>query len=420
MNAPLTEQRLDALRQYKKLEEKGAVRRPEVRSGDANNHIHTIYSFSPYSPASAAFHAYSAGLETMGIMDHDSLSGAKEFLQACEILGTAATVGFEFRAHFSLPGKSGQRINNPDQSDHAYVAVHGVPHQSIDSLNSFLEKYRAARNVRNRAMTARINERFERYNLSLDFDRDVLPLSMSHEGGSVTERHLMLALGKALTKLLGSGRAVAAFLTDELKLDVSKRSLDSLADENNKFYEYDLLGILKSDTRFFYIPATDESCDVSELVAAAKRAGAIPAYPYLGDVAASVTGDKRAQKFEDDILEEVIEYISGLGFNAVAYMPTRNTAEQLRRLRALCAQKGFFEISGEDINSPRQKFVCEALSNPEFSNLIQSTWALIGHELAATKDIDDGMFTQKTAAKLPELERRIKHFAKLGRELSGR
>lgn len=80
----------------------------------------------------------------------------------------------------------------------------------------------------------------------------------------------------------------------------------------------------------------------------------------------------------------------------------------------LCEANGLFQISGEDINSPRQKFVCEALSRAEFQHLITSTWALIGHELAATRCLEDGMFSQKTAAKYPNLSERVKSFAKIG------
>ena len=40
--------------------------------------------------------------------------------------------------------------------------------------------------------------------------------------------------------------------------------------------------------------------------------GAIPAYAYLGDVGDSVTGDKKAQKFEDDFLPELIKEIKNI------------------------------------------------------------------------------------------------------------
>jgi hypothetical protein len=39
-----------------------------------------------------------------------------------------------------------------------------------------------------------------------------------------------------------------------------------------------------------------------------------------------------------------------------------------------------FQISGEDINSPRQIFVIKAMENPMFQNLIDATWKLIEHE----------------------------------------
>ena len=72
--------------------------------------------------------------------------------------------------------------------------------------------------------------------------------------------------------------------------------------------------------------------------------------------------------------------IKSCGIRAVTYMPTRNTPEQLARLRRLCDENGLFQVSGEDINSPRQSFVIKAMENPMFSNLIDATWKLIGHE----------------------------------------
>ena len=79
-------------------------------------------------------------------------------------------------------------------------------------------------------------------------------------------------------------------------------------------------------------------------------------------------------------LDDVIACIKSCGIRAVTYMPTRNTPEQLARLRRLCDENGLFQVSGEDINSPRQSFVIKAMENPLFSNLIDATWKLIEHE----------------------------------------
>ena len=128
-----------------------------------------------------------------------------------------------------------------------------------------------------------------------------------------------------------------------------------------------------------WTPATSAP-HIRDVAALCERIDALACYAYLGDVTASVTGDKKAQKFEDDYLDEVIACIKDCGIRAVTYMPTRNTPEQLERIRRLCDENGLTQVSGEDINSPRQSFVIRAMENPLFSNLIDSTWKLIGHE----------------------------------------
>ena len=70
LNAETREERLDALREIKARTDAGELPAPE-RTGYVNNHIHTIYSFSPYSPTMAIYRAWQSGLCTAGIMDHD-------------------------------------------------------------------------------------------------------------------------------------------------------------------------------------------------------------------------------------------------------------------------------------------------------------------------------------------------------------
>ena len=76
-----------------------------------------------------------------------------------------------------------------------------------------------------------------------------------------------------------------------------------------------------------------------------------------------------------------------------------------------------FEISGEDVNSPRQKFECVALADPKYSHLIESTWALIGHESVVNeKGVEYGMFSDKTKKEIPDLNERIKVYSEIGRK----
>lgn len=347
---------------------------PPKKDGSVNNHIHTTFSFSPYSPTKALYMAYKNGLSTAGIIDHDSVGGCREFIEAGKIVGLPTTIGAECRGNFENTPLCGRRINNPDQDSIAYVTIHAIPHRYIDTVADFFRPYTKKRNERNRKMVDRINELLS---AGLDFERDVVPLSEYHSGGSITERHILFALAK---KLMAQTDDIVKLLKD-LGVTVSQKAEGYLRDKTNPFAEYDLLGVLKSDLiSRIYINATDECPDIREIIALAKDINAISAYAYLGDVSDSVTGDKKAQNFEDSYLPELFEVIHDLGFNAVTYMPSRNTEQQLVRLKEYCAKYGFMEISGEDINSPRQSFVCEALKNPIFENLIDSTWELIKHE----------------------------------------
>ena len=388
--------------------------KPEVRENDANNHIHTIYSFSPYSPTKAAYMAYSSGLNSAGIMDHDSLSGVKEFKKACKILNIGSTSGVEVRAKFN---KGFGRINHPDQKECLYMAAHGVAERYVDDFNSYLQKFRQERNARNAKMCELITKKFSKFGIVLDFNKDVYPLSQAKDGGSITERHLLYALAVKLSERFGRTPELINFLKNDLELGVSPKIEAYLLDNENQHFLYDLLGVLKADTKFFYIDADNEMPEVDDFIKTAESFGAIPAYAYLGDVGNSVTGDKKAQKFEDDYLEDLMIELKKAGFKAIAYMPTRNTKEQLLRVQALSRKYGFFEISGEDVNSPRQKFTCEALADPNYSHLIESTWALIGHEyIVNEKGIEEGMFSSKTIKEIPDLQERIKKYAEIGRK----
>ncbi|NMA95012.1 MAG: PHP domain-containing protein [Clostridiales bacterium] len=416
LNNPDVSVRLDSLKMLWNSIEEGKIDRP-IKGQDVNNHIHTTYSFSPYSPTKAIWMAYNAGLTTAGIMDHDSIAGAKEFIEAGRILGIATTIGVECRVDFSNTALKGRRINNPDQRSNVYMAIHGIPHTKIDEVREFFKPITKERNIRNMKMVDSINKLLSPYNIAISFEQDVVPLSNLAEGGSITERHILFALAEKVIEKYGRGEKLLNFFTDELKLSIESRIGKYLSDIDNPHYTYDLLGLLKSDLiEHIYIDATDECPDVNDVIKFAKDIGAISAYAYLGDVGESVTGDKKAQKFEDDYIELLFETIKNLGFNAVTYMPSRNTREQLLRVKSLCREHKLLEISGEDINSPRQSFICEALREPEFHNLIESTWALIAHEIMATEDINKGLFSSQTIREYPDINDRVNRYSQIGRD----
>ena len=144
LNDPEKEVRLKSLRQLMDAVHAKKINAPVSRD-EVNNHIHTTYSFSPYSPAKAIWESYQAGLQSAGIMDHDSICGAYEFLEAGACVGIATTIGIECRADFSRTPLNGRRINNPDQKSNAYIALHGIPHNFIPAFRDYFKPLISAR-----------------------------------------------------------------------------------------------------------------------------------------------------------------------------------------------------------------------------------------------------------------------------------
>ena len=98
---------LKSLNEGSKDERLSALTRAVARAGFppvdprmVNNHVHTTYSFSPYSPTAAVYAARAEGLATCGIVDHDSMGGAREFIEAGKIVGIPTTIGVEARVSF--------------------------------------------------------------------------------------------------------------------------------------------------------------------------------------------------------------------------------------------------------------------------------------------------------------------------------
>lgn len=393
------------------------------KTEEVNNHVHTIYSFSPYSPSMAAYLAWKAGLRAVGIMDHDSVTGCKELIEACKIIGIASTVGFELRVNFSGTIVEGRKLNNPDSKNIGYIAIHGIPESKLPEAKKFLNPIQITRNKRNKKILAKLNSLIKDYGIEkIDFREEVYNISQAKEGGSITERHILYAFAKKIIQKVGKGEKLILFLKDNLGIELSAKIENLLLDENNQFYLYDLLGILKSSflDKIFIQPDYEECISVYEAVRFSNSINTIPAYAYLGDVTDSPTGDKRAEKFEDDFLEELIPELKKIGFKAITYMPPRNTLKQLLRLQRLCEKYEFMEISGVDINSPKQSFNYPIILRPEFAHLIEATWALIAHEKLVNYDEKYALFNNRNPLKGRSLKERIVTYSEIGRRIDSR
>jgi hypothetical protein len=388
---------------------------------EINNHVHSTYSFSPYAPAEIPAKAQEAGLGTVGIMDHDSVSGCAEFLDAAKAIGIAATAGCEVRVNMDGTSVEGRKTNNPDEPNISYIAFHGIPRSQFDAVAEFLKPAHETRIARDRKEVEKLNAVLESRGAPiLDFNADVLAISQAANGGSVTERHILYALSLKLINAFGKGERLIGFVEERMGIPIPGKLKELLLDLDNPHYAYDLLGVFKASlVPLFFLPSSHEECmNVRDAVEFANSIGAIPAYAYLGDVGESPTGDKKAEKFEDEFLDELVPELKAIGFKAITYMPPRNTREQLKRLQKLCKENELMEISGVDINSSRQSFNCPILLEPDFVHLADAAYALIAHEKLADKVPTLGIFHPENPQNFQTLEERIAFYADIGNRMN--
>lgn len=270
---------------------------PLPRTGESNNHVHTIYSFSPYTPAMAALRCRIAGLEAAGSVDHDSIAAAGEMRAACAVLGLGSVTGCELRVSFKDGPHAGRKINNPDSPGLAYMTIQGLPAGGSARLEAFLAPIRARRRRRTEDMCGAASDILAAAGLPrIDFDTEVAGRSKAAEGGGITERHLLAAVSHRLIESYGSGQSLIEGLERALGVEAPARTAALLAKPDNPHLLYDLLGLLKSGflDRIFIQPDGIECPPAREVVALALAVGAVPAYAYLGDVGESPTGDKKA------------------------------------------------------------------------------------------------------------------------------
>lgn len=418
INSPDKDTRLEAASRLGEAVRDGSLGRRRLE--EVNNHVHTTFSYSPYEPSAAALAAWEAGLGIVGSIDHDSIGAAKEMLDAGARIGIASTVGFEVRCGFQDTPFASRKINNPDSAGIVYMCVHGVPRNAIGEVEKFLDPIRRIRNERNRAQVEALNGLIRDSGLeAMDFDKDIFPLSRWEFGGSITERHILHAFAQKILDHVPSGEQVVSFLEEDLKLPVKGKIRSFLLDPDNPHYIYDLLGILKGNylPRFFIQPSREETVDVGKVVAFARSIGAIPAYAYLGDIEESVTGDKKAERFEDAFLDELVAFLAEIGFPAITYMPPRNTKAQMDRLQKLCKRYGLMEISGVDINSSRQSFNCPEMLQPGCVHLVDSAWALVAHEKLTDYDRSWDLFHPDNPLSSRTLDERLSLYSGLGRKM---
>ncbi|MFA5147057.1 MAG: PfkB family carbohydrate kinase [Candidatus Omnitrophota bacterium] len=387
----------------------GMIRRGEIicapETEENNVHVHSKFSFSPYYPEAIAYWAKRGGLRNVGIIDHDTTDGIPSFLAAAGLLGQQVTSGFEMRV--SMPERFAKHvINAPGIANMAYFLCHALPDGRHPAILEMLEKVRASKERRNRAMIEKVNKRMGAAGLDVmvPYEEDVSALA---ENGNCTDRHLMMGLAIVINDRYGRGEA-----RKNAYEAVLGRKLSAGEEENidNEESDMEILrgGLLKpgSPVSCFIAPDPEECPSMEYVVDSIIAAGGVPVYPYLGD-------SKRNGTDEENILRELFPYLKSIGVLGIAIMPHRNTDEEIKGVVALAEEFGLKVFSGVDINKDTMPFIEERARVAQYPQFRQGGDFLVGHEFMERR-FGFGYYNENAIRTIPDDRERFGFFASVG------
>jgi hypothetical protein len=386
---------------------------PAVPATDwVNMHLHTFFSYNGegWSPTRIAWEAGARGLYSIAICDFDVLQGLEELLEASDLLGLRAAVGFESRVYFREYGT--QEINSPGEPGVFYFMGMGFVRQPTPGsraaavLADMLERSHA----RNRAMIQRINAALG--DVTLDYEADALPLTPDR---NATERHVVCAYHeKALREFRGCQDTAAAFWAARLGLDL-KAACDTIRD-TNRFTDTLRSKLMKKGGPGYRQPDADTFPPLDTVIGMVRECRAIPMSTWLDGTSAG-EGDPAAQ----------LECLMAKGVEAANIIPDRNwnlkdPAEKARKIAELdryvaAAQALELPINvGTELNKPGQRFVDDfaaAPMKPHHGVFLKGAQTMVGH-MRLLRWADLSYIDAAAAGEFPSRGARNAFFAAVG------
>lgn len=412
--------RMEAVRGLKEMVDNGTLPKP-VEVDDAFQHCHSTYSHSPGNTAAyIAWKGYVLGLQVTGIVDHDTVLGFKEFRDAAAILGLRNPAsGYEQRVTAKGTPFEFMTTNSPGNKGETYVAFHGV---SRDRHAIQEERVVPAKIKRFEKTAEFINGLRVIPGKQLNYKEHIEPLT---EAGNPTEKHVSEALARLIYESFAS--------------DIQKGGWDGVvscanalisACSKNAGIEKDLsiksekdMAEVRDLTKFTFLirnrvvtiakqipelaPTIEEVVSDVELYEDAHKHGELVYYCYLGrnkceaedrtvmsheaksffieKMKATNTAlpgsiiDWWLAKTDASMLHLWFAYQKYAGADGIAFMPNRNSPEEVEDVIKIARECGFAHIAnGMDVNTPDMPFTYFDYSNrPEF--VIESLF-IVEHE----------------------------------------
>lgn len=337
------------------------------------------YYYSVLSPSHCAYIAYRSGLQGASINDYASLTCAKEFVTACEVLKLPYTLGYHAEC---VP-----LFNEKQASCYTY----GIPYNRIKSIEKDLADIRSEKKDHIEALVKKINSRLKKYKINISL-LEVLASSTYFKGGAVTEKHVCNVLAKRIIDLYKTGESIIGFLNTVLKIELNQTEKDCILSSDNKYLNEDVTRVIYANVSVF--KAGETLREATEFFKINKKCGGITAYKL------------RIKGYNEEDLIAKISLLKDKNFEAVAFDDTSLTSEDSDKVVNLLLDNGILPIAVNRMGMPRQVLLSGNMNEKLYSVML----AVIGSSISCSCDVDDGIFGVNTLLKCPSLSKRIELF----------
>ncbi len=376
-----------------------------------NLHCHSFFSFNGYgySPLGIVWRARKQGLFAVGLVDFDVLDGVNEFLYGCSVVGLKGGAGFETRVY--LPEFADREINSPGEPGVSYHMGMGFVPGMVNLSKVIDDLAKTARN-RTREVTRRVNEHIPE--ISLDFDREVLPMTPA---GNATERHVCAAYEKKSRVFWPDATRRARWWAG--KLGVSEDTVAGVIDNPPAMQALIRAKLMKKGGPGYIVSEPDAFPALQAVNDFTLANGAIPTMTFLDGTSSG-----------EQAMDELMDLMQASGVIAANIIPDRNWnyPDPEVRARKGALMRDFLQqakrrampvFAGTEMNAHGQRFV-DDFTAPEMrehhEQFKQGAWFLHAH---TALQVRDGMGFQSDWARthLPLNDQRVAFYIEAGRVL---
>ena len=359
-----------------------------------NIQTHTTFSFSPYTPSMAAYMAYKFNLSVAGILDNYTIDGAKEFIEACKILGISYSVGVEMRADFG-----------GGETPYSNVAFFGVAKRYFKQLKNELAPYRAKRRENVTSTLAAVNKKTAPHGITVDMKKDVMPLV----GSVILSKYVYFALAEKIVAKFGEGEKSCTFLSDELKMELTETERGLLCDDTNPYYVYDMANIISDNYTVFHTFKNYPKPE--EMVSLCHSVGAICSYEYVLKRGKKKKSDEELIAFN----EKLVEKLKLLGFDAISFDPSAFSEAVLESLKKLLKENELLPLNLTRVEFPRRRFYSAVADKELLKDMTEAVYVIVGSEICENDAAAQG-FVLCEDVLVKTYKDKIDLFARIGRK----